>query len=608
MMRLTFAAVAACSAAFAFAGRLAVISVEDPGGYALSKSRDSAELVKLADAGKRVLALARTDNDFERFAEGVSAVAFEDVPERHLVRGWRAMRVKTFLAMRFDSVSTPEFFRRRGGFAAWRSGVDGLLLGKGSDKWPKAWSAALEAARVDHALCEELVDLAVRCGKSSDAGVRALGRRGLAWLEAMDVEESELDCLRAETWAYAARLAKALGEAEPKRPDFPLAGPDGAAWYRVADPGAVRAKKTTSLAAKVRMDAKEAVPGASFSSNRDGFEFSFTCAEGPKLGKDEWPGGELTFDLLMPSDGGKDLMAYRFRMDLRPVETNLCWLMGWGSYYANERRFSFPGEDRLELVPRRSWGPTCPKPEAKFSFARGANGGWTAAVRCSWTPFFNQWPATRSDYNAIWLCEATRTQHLADGRCVSKPFCDPFKVSWLHGSQTNWEFFFKATKFASMAKAFDKAYGEERRRLVFMDKERWYWHDAQPAESFARNDHAADKLYAEAVVEPMEFGPEGKASRMLAAGKKGDEAPQVFSAQPHVRAQVLADVPKVQHFGWHLDVARRDFLLERFAGRTPKPPKLSAAAAARKEQQKPVKTPNLELDDGGDIELDDTEY
>lgn len=613
VLRVALSGVLVLAAGFpcvSFGGSPEVLSTDDPGGYVLTAERDPAALAKMADGGKRVLAFAATDNDFERFAEGVSAVAFREIPERHLVRSWHAMDVKAYLVMEFDPVSTPEFFRRRGGFQAYRAGVDGLLVEKGAKDPPKSWADALAEARTDWNLCDTTAALAGRCGKSADAGVRAIGRRALAWLDAMEADTAELDCLRAETWAYAARLAKILGEREPVRPSFPLAAADGGAWYR----GTVGPKDACScckdaktLAVKPKTDATEVVPGVRFESSREAFSFSFASTDGAKLGPKDWPGGALVFDLLTPSADGGDVLPYRFLFDFEPAETNLARLMGWQMYHDNARRFRVPGAERVALVPRRSFSPAYPRLEPKVEFERGASGGWTATLTVPWAGLFGHWPATKADVNAVWCGRLTRVTRRADGTLLEQPFAAPFRLGWLHGSPANVDFFFGGMKFEPIAKRYKSLYNESLRQLVFMNAEQWYWKDALLPESFARNDVKGDALYSETVLAPMEYGAEGKAFRAIDTDKR-NPTPKIGTFQPRQREKALADLPKVLHFAWHLDVARRDFLLARFAGRAVGPP-AAAKAAAEAKRAKAEKKPVPDADEAEEIQLDDdSEY
>ena len=108
------------------------LSPGNAGDFTYVESPTSSAVAELRAAGKRPLVEANDFADeaaaFTNWAENASAVAFLQLPRRHLMHTWKTLGVTVLKTVRFQPEGSATRFRREASFIAFQGGADGIWL------------------------------------------------------------------------------------------------------------------------------------------------------------------------------------------------------------------------------------------------------------------------------------------------------------------------------------------------------------------------------------------------------------------------------------------------------------------------------------------------
>ena len=519
------------------------------------------------------------------------------MPAEHILNQWRHLGVKILKRIAWDPECSAERFRRAAGFLAVREGADGVWL-VGEERFSAAWKQALSEAKTDVDVACYARSLAEQAlgRREKDNKVWIEGRRVLWFFKFMDVESENLDTMRLEFICYAKRLEQLLG-VTPK--ELPLAvaksGTEDDRFVPLADRSpshvAVSLDRTTPV---------ELAEGLTFSYNRGGFGFTIVSEKG--TADSEWPGGRGSFKLYLPGDRGAYL-PYEFQIDLTPVETNRAPDDCYGLWFLKERwgkgikrLYADPTVWRLRPVARRSYGAAYPKLSPRFDFKSDGKGGWTLNLSFSWFSLYGFWPSMRNGIVDKWYVSLDELPGVPSAAV---------RMDWAKGREINFKKLAASISCADITKRYAEQKAQASGIYHLWYDERLYGFAKTETPTYQRCDPESDKMFWERVVEPM-MDANQNLEEITYTYQDADHhwVPAPFEKQSEVvKDQVRKSLGKLFNLADRVSLARRDYILQRYAGEVPpepppkKPPEGAAALTA----------PDVDNDDDA-LQLDDKEF
>lgn len=538
--------------------------------------------------------------DWTNHAATAEVCAVDAIPTENILNGWHRLGVRMLKRVAYDPEGSAEFFRRRVGFLAIHENADGVWL-EDEGKFPESWRKALGEARkdVDVALyCRELAEEALKW-KTRDHKVWVEGRRVLWFLDWADFERENLDTLRLEFVCFARRLEQLLGRASRKDLTLDVASPIASDREKVVPPGGGAAERVN-----VSFDQKGAVElggGLSFACDKRGFRFTLTSEEGDA--RQEMPGGRGTLRLYV-SDGKGGYLPYEFRLDLTavpaagraPFEGGWFLRERWGKGRA--RLWGDPTNWRMTPVPHATYGTAYPELKPTFGFQwRKGKPGFAVTLGFSWMALYGHWPAQRTGVIDKWFVAYEGT--IPGVAAVAR------QMNWPRGHEINFKKLAEGLQCADITSRYggqlEQASGVY--RLWYDDRLYGFAKTERP--TYQRFDFESDRMFWERVVEPM-IRENAKVADITRVTKDKDNhtvPARLEKEDAHVKLSVWKALGKLFNLAERVSVARRDYILMRYAGAEPPapppPPKPQGVSA--------LKAPELDTDEDA-IQLDDKEF
>ena len=536
--------------------------------------------------------------DWTNHAATAEACVVDVVPTENILNQWKRLGVRILKRVAYDSECSAEYFRRKVGFLAVHEEADGVWL-VGEDKFPATWKQSLAEAKIDVAVtlyCKSLAEEALGW-KAKDHKVWIEGRRVMWFLKFMDFDAENLDTLRLEFICYAKRLEQLLGKPEKKLPlivSKPIE-PDRPAFEPLAD------RSPEHVA--VSIDGKGPVElgeGFSFSCNNGGVNFQISSKSGAK---DVWPGGRGSFRLYLP-DGQGSYLPYEFKLDLSPIDLSRAPVDAYGLWFLEERwgkgklhLYADPHTWRLVPVARGSYGSKYPKLHPRFDFKWGEKGGWTLNLSFSWLSVYGFWPSMRNGIGEKWYVSLDALPGVPAAAC---------RLDWAKGRELNFK---KLAAGGLSCRGITERYAEQKLQasgiyhLWFEERLYGYAKTAKP--TYQRCDPESDKIFWERVVEPMVDANRNTADITYTYQDKDHNwIPAKLGKQSEtVKLVVWKSLGKLFDLAERVSLARRDYILMRYAGKMPPepPPK------KKPEGAETISAPDVDNDDDA-IQLDDKEF
>ena len=476
------------------------------------------------------------------------SVSYRTIPSSWIVDDWHRLGVKVYALLTPEEDESPELYRRRAGFLAFRSGVDGVRWGGGEDD--RAYFApALAAADDDRALVGTLDRLAVRAMGSDDATLRLAGRQARIYLHvSADFSSAPSALIRRELALRMRALQKLLGEpplalsadipdAQPRRITLPKA------THEVEGPTAY---KTVQLFPDLKM------------VNR-GFGFDLVVLGDRPLKAGEWPGVRRDYTLYIPGTNRTDWLVYKLSCDLT-ARKDVVMAAPRVQFYTFQPRFHAVDEPRYRVrslyLPSRSRpllvdGPRDVSPK---SCAGEGGGNWQFRFTFCWERLEGFYPQARS---AWYLSQGNET----------------VKIVWRNRLDC-----FQGIEFRHVVADYEKE-----------------------CEKMLSDWRFADPLFCAVGVQPL-----ADANNELVAMLNKKIQPNGYiswtPSDKFILEKAAANFNRVRYFKEDVEAARIRYLDDILAGREVKVPVRKKIV----EEKKP-KGPSIDDDEGG-ISLDDTEY
>ena len=595
---MTGAALAALSA-FMF------LSPEQPGPYTRMDGAGRADLEAAYAAGKQPLVIAKDDVEaLTNVADVVSAVVLDVLPRPNLRHTWRGLGVKVLRGVEFDEEGSAEYFRRSCAFLPFRYGADGVYI-KNPDKLPDTWKTALAEAKKDAEVIDYLRSLAEKAAAHDDPLVRMEARRVQWWFGYMEAGWENLDCLRLECVAYAKRLEQFLGLPEKDLPlDYaPAPEPDTTRFRPYANlPEQPRQINLEGLAnSGVKLDDSGLF---TFSSNKQGFSFTFVCTNGPELAQWRYPigTGKFTLSFYIPSGKEGEFSPYHFEIDTQAfwVQPRAATPGLWSYLYALEERFTpyttgyARQQHRVHPRPQlRTFGPGHARLDPSLSIKGRKGGGWTATVSFSWFPLFGRWPCVVNGKSDLWYVGIDR---LPDG---SHPA--PKRLLWPRGRESNLKSITSAINLGSLTSRYKGELDATEKVWGTAYRERLYGFRKTPKPTFHRYDLESDEIFRKRCLQPL-LDANKSAWELIQTDK--EHKGKLRAQNDTVQALVWKSLDKMLYLDHNVGLARRDYLRDRFAGKMPPEPQKKKADKA----PGPAEGEFIENGDFNKIQLDDVEF
>lgn len=485
-----------------------------------------------------------------QFAEAggtAKSVSYRTIPSGWIVDDWHRLGVRVYVLLTPEADESPELFRRRAGFLAFRSGVDGVRWG-GGEADRAYFAPALAAADDDRSLVGTLDKLALRAMGSDDAALRLAGRQERIYLHvSADFCSAPSALIRRELVLRIRALQKLLGEAPLALPaDIPDAPP-----RRVALPTATHevegptAYKTVQLFPDLKM------------VNR-GFGFDLVVLGDRPLKAGEWPGVRRDYTLYIPGTNRTDWLVYKLSCDLT-ARKDVVTAAPRAQFYTLQPRFHAVGERRFRVrglhLPSRS-RPLLgdgPRDESPKSCAGEGGGNWQFRFEFYWERLEGFYPQARS---AWYLRQGDET----------------VKIVWRNRLDC-----FPGLEFRHLVADYETECGKALSDWRF-----------------------ADPLFCAVGVQPL-----ADANTELVAMLKRKIQPNGYiswtPSDKFICEKAAANLNRLRYFKEDVEAARIRYLDDVLAGREVKVPE------RKKTVEKKPKGPSLDADEGG-ISLDDTEY
>lgn len=538
--------------------------------------------------------------DWLAHAKDAETCVVDEIPPQHVMLSWHKLGAKVLKRVAWDPECSAERFRRAVGFLAVHEEADGVWL-VGEEKFPETWKKSLAEAKIDVAVtlyCKSLAEQAL-AGRAQgrDNKVWIEGRRVLWFLKYMDFESENLDTLRLEFICYAKRLEQLLGLPARKLPllvSKPIE-PNAPPFVPLADRSPDRVNVSLENTKPVALS-----DSLSFQRERTGFSFTISSKKGTKA--DLWPGGKGSFRLYLP-DGQGSYLPYEFVLDLSPVETNRAPVDCYGLWFLKEhwgrgcrRLYSDSTTWRLKPVARRSYGSKYPKLRPYFNFKWNDNGGWRIVLEFNWFSLYGFWPSVRNGVVDKWYAAVDGLPGVTPTAC---------RLDWAKGREIN----FKNLAATIACRAITSRYAEQKQQASGIYRlwydERLYGYAKTKEPTYQRCDPESDQMFWDRVVEPM-----------MDANRNLEEITYTYQDSDHnwipaklekqsdvVKLQVRKSLGKLFDLSERVSAARRDYILMRYAGKTPPepPPKKPPEGAAA------VSEPDVDNDDNA-LQLDEKEF
>lgn len=581
------------------------LSPGDTGGFTLVESPTPAAVAALHAAGKRPLVVSEDFGDeaaaLTNWAVNAAAVAFAQLPRRHLLHTWKLLDVKTLKTVRFDPEGSATRFRREVSFLAFTGGADGIWL-PDADRLPPGWREALAEAREDWRVLLYLESLADEAAANDDPFIRIESRRVGFWFNNMPADWENADTLRLECVAWARRLEQLLGKPAATLPEKRAtpSEPQTLAFM----PYAGTNPRPPQIQMKNLGEKLDFGGGLSFRADKAGFSISYSTTEGPPLAKGAFPGGTLDFRLYLPGENQGEFLPYRFHCDFNPAwygarrapaRGRELWLFGTDERF---RPFSIAygvGNPRVWTWPRlRDFGPDYPNPRPSVSVAGNKNGGWTATLSCRWAFLCGHWPMQREGRSDLWFVGVERPGG------TGGPLAG--RILWPRGGKAFFTAFAAAMTPDDMTSVYSIELDRTKKVWTTAYEERLYPYAKTQKPSFNRYDRESDSIFWKRLVEPLCVSNEN--SWAIIETRK-DHPSKLPSQTDTIKAAIWRSFGRMGRLSHDVGLRRLAYLEDRFAGRElpPLPPKRKTAAEIAREHREPDADYNP---DG--LQLDDKEF
>ncbi len=598
------AVVAALSPTTAAGLEPTVLTPADMQGYEWVREPTAEKVAALRAAGRRPFVVDSTFGDeavaFTNWAEHASAVAFDQMPRRHLMHSWKKLGVKTLQTVRFEPEGTADHFRRAASFSAFTAGADGLWLPDAA-KLPDAWRRALDEAREDWRILLHLKSLSDRAARHSDGEVRIEARRIAYWFGYMPAAWENLDVLRFECVAYAKRLEQLLGEVSadlPVQRATPIE-PQALPFMPYSDwPEKPVQKQMKNLGDTIRFDG-----GLSFHADASGFSLTWSTTNGPALGKGKQPGGTLDFRLYVATDKPGVFLPYRFHCDFNP--THYC---AQRAPATGRDHFLFSSDERFRpfsiaygvtnprvwVWPRlRDFGPDYPDPRPTLRVGGNPAGGWHATLSFSWLSFYGHWPMQTGGRADLWFVGIDRAPD--SGRPIAG------RILWPRGHADNFRRFAEKIPTAAITDIYKEQLDRTQRVWTTAQAERFYPFARTARPTFHRYDCESDAMFYDRLVRPL-LDANNNAWQLIWTDK--EHANPKFAKEPdRVKTLIWRNLGRMLHLSHDVGLRRLGYLEGRYAGTEP-PPYVPKGDPAR---DKAPNEPDADYDPDA-IQLDDKEF
>ena len=579
------------------------LSPGNVGGFTYVEAPTPAAVAALRATGKRPLVEANDFADeaaaFTNWAENASAVAFAQLPRRHLMHTWKSLGVTVLKTVRFHPEGSAARFRREASFIAFQGGADGIWL-PDADRLPSGWREALAEVREDWRILFYLKSLADEAAASDDFAVRAESRRIAFFFGSMSAGWENIDTLRLECVVWARRLEQLLGKPQvslPEKRTTPVE-PQTLAFMPYADAAVKPEQKPLAwLKGALVFDG-----GLSFKADRFGFELSYSTTRGPELAKDAFPGGTLDFRVYIQGEEPGEFIPYRFHCDLNPewYGVKRAPYVGQGHFSIDERFRPFSNaihapNTRVWTSPvLRDFGPDYPNPQPSLTVTGNKGGGWTATVSVKWVHLFGHWPMQRAGKSDLWFVGLDRTPDT--GKALSG------RILWPRGSPGNFKTLASLMSPVEMTKAYNSELNRTQKIWTTAHEERLYPYAKTSTPSFNRYDVESDRMFWERLVEPLCITNQNAWDVIYADLKHLSKLPSQTDA---VKMSIWSNYGRMCYLSHEVSLRRLAYLEGRLAGREPPPaPKKPKSAAEVAAQHK---APDADYDPDS-IQLDEKEF
>ncbi len=556
--------------------------------------------------------LVFSDNDvftLTNQADVISAAVLNDFPQSNLRHTWTSLDVKVLYGVEYHPEGTAEHFRRKCGFLPISRAMDGVYI-KNPKELPESWKAALKEAMTDAEVCTYLMELCEKALADKNPLLHTEARRVYYFVNNMGSEWEDLDCLRLECVAYAKRLEMLLGLPEKKLPvTFTPAPADDTPPFRPfanTPVKPVEVKVATYNNSGVPLDGKEPDKTEfTFSSNNTGFTISLINRAGPE--RKNWLVNQDKFkvSLYFQSNTGKGYEPYHFEFDANDFNVGPRAKVPslWSFLYSLDERFTPYGRGYAIPQPRVKIKPTY----RTFSYSHpyimpGLNiqpvkgGGYSLNLTFSWLSLYGSWPAITNQKFDNWYIAAER---LPDGTRPS-----PAKLIWPRGREANFDTLAKQLSPGALTLHYKEELNRTEKVWKTAFEERLYKFEKTPRPTFNRYELGSDTNFYERVAKPL-IDANANIWGMVQCDKEHPN-PKIRDANDTTKHLIYSSLEKFLYLSRDVGVARRDYLVDRFAG---KPlPEFKKKEDPTKAKQKKFTGDFIEDDSFGDLQLDDIEF
>ena len=527
-----------------------------------------------AEQVKPVFLSGNAAADWQAYAATAAVCVADEMPSASILAGWKRLGVTMLRRAAWDPEGSAEFFRRQAGFLPFRERADGVWL-EGEESFPETWKRALAEAKTDVEVAQYLGALADEAVASGDHRLVLEGRRVKWMFDQLDYTSTDLDRLRLEFVAAAKFLEEVLGKPAkdlptsvpaPIEPDVARFRPEGAADAKKID---VQSGQTYPLS-----------DGMTFLYDTRFFVLNIPTAI-----------GGCRVRLYLPGHETGSLVPYEYVFDFTEAEVGpRAPVVGRGLFALVDR---FGGRDpdadrRVRCVQRRSWSPTAPELHPHFE-VKDEGKVRQAVFTVDWMNLYGLWPMQRVNVSDIWYVVIDR---LPDGGAQT------FKLVWPRGKASAFDGFCHSINSWRMSERYKDAVAKARGLFLRSAAESRYGTLPSKAAGIRMFDVASDAMFVTRCIEPKV-----KANADLA---KAVDVPNICTEPKYLngdkayRGRVWRALGRLLYFGHEADLARRDYLALRFAGKEPPPPKSAERSAVAH---------GPDVSDGEDaIELDDKEF
>ena len=532
--------------------------------------------------------------DWTNHAATAELCVVDCIPTPNILQSWHKVGARVVKRIVWDPECSPEYVRRSAGFLALHEKADGVWL-ENEARYSDEWKQAIAEARIDVAVaryCKALAEKALAY-EDKDNKVWIEGRRVMWFFDWMDFEGENLDTLRLEFVCYAKRLEQLLGQPTKKLP-FDVGKPLPMYARFVPFEGRSISRVPVSLDGKFALS-----ENVTFTCDSHGWGVKISSKEGEK---GVWPGGLGSFKVYIPNGQGAYL-PYEFQIDLSPVPGNRAPTEGHGCWFLRERwgkgalgLYGDPETWRFKPVVRFSRRAKSPHLTTTFLFRWNEKGsGWTLSLNFTWLQIYGLWPSVRNGVGEKWYVSLGALPGVEPVAC---------SLDWVKGRESN----FKKLALGLSCRDITERYAAQREqaniyRLWY--EERLYGFAKTKEATYYRCDPESDKMFWDRIVNPILAANENVADMTYTyQNKDGNWVPAKLTKQNEaVKLAVLKSIGKLFDAAERVSEARRDYILMRYAGKTPPEPR----GKGRSEGAATVAAPDVNRDDDA-IQLDDQEF